>query len=84
MKTWKRMRKRMGRKRKNRRRKRSKRWSGAPHRFGSLLELAEHAFDVLEVGGEGGVVEGEVPLPGGTALRTHTRTQFQKLLPQSE
>lgn len=51
-----------------------KRKTERSYRFGSLLELGEHPFDVFEVGGERGVVEGEVPLPGGTALRINTET----------
>ena len=38
------------------------------YRFGVVLEILKHIFDVFEVGGERGVMEGEVPLPGGTAL----------------
>lgn len=44
------------------------------HRFGPLLELGEHPIDVFKVGGERGVVEREVPLPGGAALHTQTHT----------
>lgn len=50
------------------------------YRFGVLLEVREHPFDVFEVGGEGSVVEWEVPLPGGAALQineTHS-TRFNK------
>lgn len=47
-------------------------WS---YRFGPLLELAEHADDVFEVGGERGVVEREVPLPGSAAL-SNNNTPF--------
>lgn len=44
------------------------------YRFGSHIEVCEHLFDVFEVGGERGVVEREVPLPGGTALQINTET----------
>lgn len=34
-----------------------------------MVKIFEHLLDVFEVGGERGVVEGEVPLPGSTALQ---------------
>lgn len=39
------------------------------HRFGVLLKVRKHPFEVFEVGGERSVVEREVPLPGGAALQ---------------
>lgn len=44
------------------------------YRFGSHLKVCEHLFDVFEVGGEWGIVEWEVPLPGGTSLQINTET----------
>lgn len=41
------------------------------YRFGVLLKVGEHPFNVFEVGGERRVVKGEVPLPGGAALPTY-------------
>lgn len=51
-----------------------KRGVGYPYRFGSHLKVCEHLFDVFEVGGERGIVEREVPLPGSTALQINTET----------
>lgn len=45
-----------------------------PYRFGAHLKAFAHIFDVREVRCKGGIVEGEVPLPGGTALMRQQKT----------